>query len=105
MRALVRWSNSSRKNTTFKPRHGEPSRRMLRSRVGGLIGRLPLEVLVVDGVERRHVDGKLAQPAAGIDHDGGGLGADVAFGQQSIAVRTGLTDGAHAGHAGELFGE
>ena len=26
MRALVRWSNSSRKNTTLKPRQGEPSR-------------------------------------------------------------------------------
>src|SRR4051794_33220617 len=101
MRALVRWSNSSRKNTTFNPRQGEPSRRILRS----LPVRMSLEVVVVDDVERGRLDRKLTQLAAGVDHDGGSLGADVALGQQPIAARAGLIDRLHARHFGELLGE
>ena len=66
MRTLVRWSNSSRKKTTLKPRQGEPSRcACWRS--------LVLEIAVVDRVEARLLDRQPPQRAAGIDHGGGGL--------------------------------
>src|SRR6187549_3603918 len=105
MRALVRLSNSSRKNTTFKPRHGEPSRRMLRSLCRALVGALGLEIAAVDGVERRLLDEEVPKPAAGVDHNGGGLGADVALGQQAIPGRTGLIHRLHAGHFREFFSQ
>src|SRR5882672_820890 len=101
MRALVRLSNSSRKNTTFKPRHGEPSRRILRSLCRALVGALGLEIAVVDGIERRLLDEEVPEPTAGVDHDGSGLGADVALGQQAIPGRTGLIDRLHTRHFGE----
>ena len=77
----------------------------MRSLCRALVGALGLEIAVVDGVERRLLDEEVPEPAAGVDHDGGGLGADVALGQQAIAGRTGLIDRLHARHFGEFFGQ
>ena len=79
--------------------------RILRSLCRSLVAALGLEIAVVDGVERRLFDEEVPEPAAGVDHDGSSLGADVALSQQAIAGRTGLVDRLHASHFRKLFGE
>src|SRR5687768_7550676 len=99
-RTLVRWSNSSRKNTTLKPRQGEPSRRM-----GGSLLLEILEVAIVDRVERRFLDRQPPQRTAGLHHRRGSLRPHVALRQEPETARTNGLDRAHAGNRGEPVGK
>src|SRR5262245_22497610 len=88
MRALVRWSLSSLRNTTPSPCQGEPSRRMTLSVV--------LEVAGVDRLQAGLLHRQPGEPAAGGHHRGRRLRAHVAFGEQPQPAAAHLFDGAHA---------
>src|ERR1700680_2241606 len=97
MRTLVRWSDSSLRNTTPMPRHGEPSRRML--------GSVLLEIPRVDHFEARLLDREPEQLPAGGDHGGCRLRAHVAVGEQPYPVGPSLLDRRHPGPLPEPLGQ
>src|SRR5215469_9400425 len=76
MRAPVRKSASSLRNTTPAPRSAEPSRRMDLPSLRGKV----LEIAVVDHFQARRLDVEPAEPAAGADHLRRRRGAHVAVG-------------------------
>src|ERR1700674_6070083 len=82
MRTLVRWSDSSLRNTTPMPCQGEPSRRML--------GSVLLEIPRVDHFEARLLDREPEQMPAGGDHGGGRPRGHGAGGGQAHPARAPL---------------
>src|SRR5215204_2340118 len=107
MRTLVRWSNSSRKNTTLKPRQGEPSRRMVGMgySLHFLVHFLVLEIAAVDRVEARLLERQPPQRPAGVDDGRGGRRADITVSQQPVPARASLIDSLDAGDIGECQSE
>src|SRR5919204_3847401 len=88
MRALVRWSDSSLRKTTPRPRQGEPSRRMTDP--------MAFEITGIDHLEARLLDRKPRQASAGGDHSSRSLGPHVVVGQQAKPISAGHLHRLHA---------
>src|SRR3954471_13494785 len=97
MRALVRWSDSSLRKTTPRPRQGVPSRR-----IGDP---LVFEIAGVDHFEARLLHRQPRQAPAGPDDRGRRLGTHVALRQQTVAVRPGRLDRTHPRHLAQTVAE
>src|SRR5215468_10175468 len=97
MRAPVRWSESSLRNTAPTPRQGVPSRRMPCSMI--------LEIAGVDRLEARLLDREPQQPPARGNNGGSRIGAHVAISEQPHPIRAGRLHRAHARHLRELLGK
>src|SRR5665213_13595 len=103
-RMLVRWSASSLSMTTPRPLKAEPSRRMERSFLSGLVG-LAIEIVVVDRFQARLLDAEIFETAMHRHHFGGRLRAHVAIGVQAKLADPGLLHPAHTWNERQPLGE
>src|SRR5690606_14607639 len=96
MRELDRWSDSSLMATAPMPCQGEPVRLVSRGMAYLLVGRLVLEVAVVDGVQAGRLGRQAKQLAAGRDDRARDRRAHVAVGAQAVGVPARGLDASHA---------